>query len=134
MLVSITNHSCPLGWKYLPYNSWGSFWGLWRATWSKVNAQLSLQSPATAAIISGWICDEGLVRYCGMFFSMTVARADLLSGEWDQVLNLSLDPVVKTTIAADVSVAWHQKGREGYEKRGRGKYFYFSRGLFKIPI
>lgn len=43
--------------------------------------------------------------YCGMYFSMTVARADMLSGEWDQVLNLSLDPVVKTTIAADVSVA-----------------------------
>jgi len=43
--------------------------------------------------------------YCGMFFSMPVARADLLSSGWDQVLNLSLDPVVKTTIAADVSVA-----------------------------
>ncbi len=42
--------------------------------------------------------------YCGMFFSMTVARTDLLSGGWDQVLNLSLDPVVKSTIAADVSV------------------------------
>lgn len=41
--------------------------------------------------------------YCGMFFSMTVARTDLLSGGWDQVLNLPLDPVVKTTIAADVS-------------------------------
>ncbi len=67
-----------------------------------------------------------------MFFSMTVARTDLLSGGWDQVLNLSLDPVVKSTIAADVSVVWHQKGKD---IRGEGDiiFFYFSRGLFKIP-
>ncbi len=84
-------------------------------------------------VISKWICDEGLVMYCGMFFSMTVARTDLLSGGWDQVLNLSLDPVVKSTIAADVSVVWHQKGKD---IRGEGdRNVFISAGVcLKYPL